>query len=111
MIVVDSQRGRGRTNHGHNKPKADRTPAEQKLLGTVNHYQMASLNLMPTGHFIESQTLKGSSRYLGNGVKVGDPDCIVCWYKPKDTGTYRIVQGDLSVRNGVPEDLPLPGGL
>ncbi|MCU0916867.1 MAG: hypothetical protein MUC88_20255 [Planctomycetes bacterium] len=108
MIAVDIQLGRGRGNHGHNKPKADRTPPGQKLLDTANHYKMASLNLMSTGRLIENQMLKGRFRYLGNGVKVGDPDRLVCWYKLKDTGTYRLVYGDLSVRNAALEDLLLP---
>jgi len=53
-------------------------------------------------------TVKGSSRYLGNGVPLGDQDRIVCWYKLKGAGVYRVVYADLSIRNAAPEDLPLP---
>jgi hypothetical protein len=97
-----------RLNEIYDKAKEDRTPAEQKLLDTVDHYKMASLNMMPTGHFIEDHTVKDTFRYLGKGVKLGDGNRIVCWYKLKDTGTYRAVYGDLSVKDVAPEDLPLP---
>ena len=50
-------------------------------------------------------------RYLGKGVKLGDKDRIVCWYKLKDAKnlrTYRVVYGDLTVKDVAPEGLPLP---
>ena len=98
-----------RLNAIYNKAKKERTAPEQKLLDTVDHYKMASLNMMPTGHFIEDHTVKGSFRYLGKGVRLGDKDRIVCWYKLKDAnGTYRVVYGDLSIKDLAPEDLPLP---
>ena len=96
-----------RLNGIYDKPKANRTPAEQRLLDTVDHYKMASLNMMPTGHFVEDSTVKGSFRYLGNGVKLGDKDRIVCWYKLQGAATYRVVYGDLSIKDVAPEDLPL----
>jgi hypothetical protein len=97
-----------RLNEIGDKAKEDRTPAEQKLLDTVDSSMMAGLNMLPTGHFIEDHTVKGTFRYLGKGVKLGDADRIVCWYKLKYTGVYRAVYGDLSVRDIAPEDLPLP---
>ncbi len=35
---------------------------------------------------------------------------MVCWYRPKGSRTYRVVYGDLSVKEIEPEDLPLPVG-
>ena len=52
-----------------------------------------------------------SFRYFGKGVKLGDKDAIVCWYKlkdAKDPNTYRVVYGDLSVKDVAAKDLPLP---
>ena len=66
---------------------------------------------MPTFVFIENHAVEKSFRYLGKGVKLGDKDRIVCWYKLKNTkvpNTYRVVYGDLSVKDVAPEDLPLP---
>ncbi len=90
------------------RPKEGRTPAEQKLLDTTDRYKMASLNGMPTRHFIDDHAAKDSFRYLGKGVGLGDKDRIVCWYRLKDSSTYRVVYGDLSVKDAVAKDLPLP---
>lgn len=91
------------------KPEKDRTAAEQRLIRAKDHYT-AKFRQMPTCFFIENQTVPKSFRYLGNGVKLGDKDRIVCWYKPKDakSNAYRVVYGDLSVKNVDPTDLPLP---
>lgn len=97
-----------RLNEIYDKSEADRTPAEQKLLGIVNQFKMANLNMMPTGHFVEDHTVKGTFRYLGKSIRLGDASRVVCWYKLKDGGTYRAVYGDLSVRDVDPADLPLP---
>jgi outer membrane lipoprotein-sorting protein len=90
------------------KAEDERTAAEQKLLETQDYYKMAGLNMMPTGHFVEDHTVKDSFRYLGKGVKLGDKERIVCWYKLKGSNTYRAVYGDLSIRDVALEDLPLP---
>ena len=100
-----------RRNKTWDKPKKDRTAAEQKLLDTDDHYRRAELYSMPTGHFVSEHTVEESFRYLGKGVKLGDKDRIVCWYRlkdAKDAKTYRVVYGDLSVKDVAPEDLPLP---
>ena len=89
------------------KPKNNRTAAEQKLLETNNYYKMANLNMGPIGHFIEDHTVKNSFRYMGKGVNLGDQNRIVCWYKLKDSNTYRAVYGDLSVKDIGANELPL----
>ena len=44
--------------------------------------------------------------YVGNGVKLGDAESPVCWYRPDGSETYRVIYGDLSVKDVAPEDLP-----
>jgi hypothetical protein len=44
--------------------------------------------------------------YVGASVKFGDATRPVCWYKPIDAETYRVVYGDLSIRTVRAEDLP-----
>lgn len=44
--------------------------------------------------------------YVGCGVKLGDAESPVCWYRPTDSETYRVIYGDLSVKDVAPEDLP-----
>jgi len=45
-------------------------------------------------------------RYAGNGVKLGEADKAIFWYQPKDSTTYRVIYGDLSVKEVTPENLP-----
>ena len=35
--------------------------------------------------------------YAGQGIQLGDATQPVCWWRPKDSSTYRVVLGDLSV--------------
>jgi len=44
--------------------------------------------------------------YAGKGVKLGDANTPIFWYRPKDSKTYRVIYGDLTVKDVKPEDLP-----
>jgi outer membrane lipoprotein-sorting protein len=44
--------------------------------------------------------------YAGSGVKLGDAGKAVFWYQPKGSTTYRVIYGDLSVKDVAPSDLP-----
>ncbi len=44
--------------------------------------------------------------YAGAGVKLGDANKAVFWYQPKGSATYRVIYGDLTVKDVAPENLP-----
>ena len=44
--------------------------------------------------------------YAGKGVKLGEADKAVFWYKPTDSETYKVIYGDLSVKDVAEENLP-----
>jgi len=44
--------------------------------------------------------------YAGSGVKLGEADKAVFWYRPKGSPTYHVIYGDLSVKDVAPGDLP-----
>ena len=88
-------------------PKGERTAAEQKFVETQHHYSMVGL-CSPTEHFMKNTTEENSFRYLGKGIKLGDKDRIVCWYKLKGARSYRVVYGDLTIKDFPSEALPLP---
>jgi hypothetical protein len=44
--------------------------------------------------------------YAGKGVQLGDADAAIFWYRPKDSETYRVIYGDLTVEDVTAEDLP-----
>lgn len=56
--------------------------------------------------FITSLPVESNWEYAGENVKFGDTDTPIFQYQPKDSQTYRIIYGDLSVKDVAPEDLP-----
>jgi hypothetical protein len=45
-------------------------------------------------------------KYVGAGVKFGDANKAVFWYQPQGSANYRVIYGDLSVKDVAPENLP-----
>ena len=56
--------------------------------------------------FIERLPEGSDYQYVGEDVKLGDTNTPVCWWKPPGSKTYRVVYGDLSIRDVEPDDLP-----
>jgi len=44
--------------------------------------------------------------YTGKDVKFGDAETAIFWYRPKGSETYRVIYGDLSVKDVAPGNLP-----
>jgi hypothetical protein len=87
------------------------TDAEVAMVEAMHKWWRAGLpGPGPLHLFVTQQVERGSWKYLGEGVKLGDKDRIVCWYRPKGSRTYHVVYGDLSMREVVAGDLPLPVG-
>ena len=70
--------------------------------------QRVELGLKFGRGFIFVQLLKAENdwHYVGKGVRLGDAESPVCWYRPEDSETYRVIYGDLTVRDVAPADLP-----
>jgi len=49
---------------------------------------------------------EGKWHYAGNGVKLGDADTAIFWYRPEGSETDRVIYGDLSVKDVSAENLP-----
>jgi hypothetical protein len=66
------------------------------------------LGMKLSRHLLFIRFFKGQGKwhYSGKGVKLGDGDTPIFWYQPQDSETYRVIYGDLSVKDVVPEDLP-----
>jgi len=48
----------------------------------------------------------GQWHYAGAGVKLGDASKPIFWYQPQNATTYRVIYGDLSVKDVAAENLP-----
>ena len=55
--------------------------------------------------FAQQMIKEGNWHYAGDRVQLGDADKPICWWRPKGSKTYRIMYGDLSVRDAEPDDL------
>ncbi len=56
--------------------------------------------------FVHMMTADKDWHYAGKGVKLGDANTPVCWWLPEGSDTYRVIYGDLSVRDVDASDLP-----
>ena len=56
--------------------------------------------------FHQTLETQGQWHYAGAGVKLGDAEKAIFWYLPENSETYRVIYGDLSVKDVSPEDLP-----
>lgn len=56
--------------------------------------------------FIRFFNGQGQWHYAGQGIKLGDADTPVFWYQPKDSKTWRVIFGDLSVKEVTEDNLP-----
>ena len=56
--------------------------------------------------FIERLPEGSNYQYVGEDVKLGDVNTPVCWWKPPGSKTYRVIYGDLSIRDIEPNNLP-----
>jgi outer membrane lipoprotein-sorting protein len=56
--------------------------------------------------FVMKLPAESNWRYAGENVKYSDSQTPIFWYKPEGSVTYRIIYGDLSVKDVAPENLP-----
>jgi hypothetical protein len=85
----------------------DCTAAAEKLEKELSkkEWQEFLAPLMRTRLFL--QVHPGSFGYVGKGVKKGDAESVVLWFRPDDQDTYIVINGDLSIEKDVAEkDLP-----
>jgi len=70
--------------------------------------QETELGMKLSRHLLFIRFFKGQGQwhYAGSGVKLGDAEKAIFWYQPKDSETWRVIYGDLSVKDVAPENLP-----
>ena len=56
--------------------------------------------------FAEALPPESDWHYVGKDVKFGDAKTPIFWYRPEDSEAYRVIYGDLSVKDVAPENLP-----
>ena len=83
-------------------------PKMRKLASKHSQEQNLEYGLKMARGFVFFKLLKAENdwHYVGGNVKLGYAKSPVCWYRPDDSETYRVIYGDLSVKNVALEDLP-----
>lgn len=66
----------------------------------------AALKLVRADAFVQRLKPENDWYYAGKGVKLGEAEKPICWWRPQDSVTYRVVYGDLSVRELAGDQLP-----
>ena len=94
------------------KTPDNRSEAETDLIAALDKYnrQLLLPGPGPTSTFIRWNVVEGTWKYVGKGVKSNDAERIVCWYQLKGSQSYRVVFGDLAVKDMAQDELPLPVG-
>jgi outer membrane lipoprotein-sorting protein len=52
------------------------------------------------------ESLPNGYGYAGKGVKLGEAEKVIFWFKPKDSNTYRAVFGDLHIADVTADKVP-----
>ncbi len=86
----------------------DDVKKNRKKFAKLQEEQKMELAMKIGPGFIFFNLLKAENdwRYVGKNVKLGDSESPVCWYRPEGSETYRVIYGDLSVKDVAPENLP-----
>jgi outer membrane lipoprotein-sorting protein len=58
------------------------------------------------GMFVYALPSESDWHYVGKDVKFGEAEKPIFWYKPEGSETYRVIYGDLSIKDVAPENLP-----
>ncbi len=78
-----------------------------KRLNLTDQQQLDIATRMGQGYvFIRFFKGQGQWHYAGKGVKFGDGNTPIFWYQPKDSETWRVIYGDLGVKDVAQENLP-----
>jgi hypothetical protein len=98
---------RDKFNAASRKAPGARTQAEQAMIAMRDKFMMRGIYRAPVLQFVDDQTAPSSFHYVGAGVRVGQADRLVAWYRLRNGTKYRAIYGDLSVRDVTEAELPL----
>ena len=79
---------------------------EGKLAESITSAEEGTQKGMSLGKGMLFHMQLKDKHYAGAGVKVGEADKAVFWYLPDGADTYRVIYGDLSVKDVAEENLP-----
>ncbi len=78
-----------------------------KKKGALPDAEGLSLALSLTRFMMATRSLKGGFGYRPEGVKLGDADKILFWYRPEGAANYRAIYGDLHAADVTEDKIPV----
>jgi outer membrane lipoprotein-sorting protein len=78
---------------------------DEKIQGPTDPKMMKLINIVVRVQLLLFES-KGKYGYRSDGIKLGDADKMLFWYKPNGKETYRAVFGDLHVGDVTSDQLP-----
>ncbi|MBN1805008.1 MAG: hypothetical protein JW837_07145 [Sedimentisphaerales bacterium] len=74
----------------------------------LSEQEQTELGLKLQNYLLFIRFFKGQGQwhYAGSGVKLGDAETAIFWYQPEGSETWRVIYGDLSVKDVPEEELP-----
>lgn len=89
----------------YQQEKSKQKGAEPSL-DDITALQQVMIDMTEGFPFVESLPAGSDWHYAGQDVKFGDAGKAIFWYKPAGSQTYRVIYGDLSVKDLPPQELP-----
>jgi outer membrane lipoprotein-sorting protein len=83
-----------------------REPSEQEMMEKMMGMQQTLMRMSRGAMFVQQLPADSDSHYVGKDVKFGDADTPIFWYRPEGLETYRVIYGDLTIKDVSPENLP-----
>ena len=87
------------------KKEEDLTAIEKKIMKRSVYSNSDLIHQAPIARFIRFSA-GDDWHYAGKGVQRGDREKAIFWYKPAGVQTFRVIYGDLSVKDVAAADLP-----
>jgi len=75
---------------------------------TVSEEEKTALGMKLQKGVMFIRFFKGDGKwiYAGKGVKLGDANTAIFWYRPAGSQTYHVIYGDLTIKDVAEADLP-----
>lgn len=75
-------------------------------IDNITQMQQTIVDMTHGFPFVESLPAESDWHYAGKDVKFGDAESPIFWYRPEGSETYRVIYGDLNVKDVAAENLP-----
>ncbi len=97
---------RDKLNVEWEKEDSGRSAEAAALITQIDKIRFREIYSPPVTKFLDDHAVPESFHYIGSGIKLGEKDRLVGWYKLKATKNLRAIYGDLTVRDISESELP-----